>query len=49
MCLDESELRIGDHLLQSIDEGLTRCDYGVVILSPSFFAKQSGPTTNPVP
>jgi hypothetical protein len=36
---DEFELRIGDSLRQSIDKGLVNSNYGVVILSKSFFAK----------
>jgi len=38
--LDESELTLGDSLRRKIDEGLARCRYGVVILSPSFLAKE---------
>lgn len=38
--LDESELRIGDSLRRSIDQGLAGCRFGVVILSRNFFAKQ---------
>ncbi|HEV8574041.1 MAG TPA: toll/interleukin-1 receptor domain-containing protein [Dehalococcoidia bacterium] len=37
---DEAELRLGDSLRRKIDDGLARCRYGVVILSPSFFAKE---------
>jgi len=37
--LDEAELTLGDSLRQSIDKGLARCRYGVVILSPSFLGK----------
>lgn len=33
-------LKLGDNLRKSIDEGLSRSRYGVVILSPSFFAKK---------
>ncbi|MCY4558675.1 MAG: TIR domain-containing protein [Chloroflexi bacterium] len=36
---DEMELRVGDRLRRRIDEGLTKCRYGVVILSPSFPSK----------
>ncbi len=36
---DEFELRIGDSLRHKIDYGLTRSRFGIVILSPSFFAK----------
>lgn len=37
---DEAELRLGDRLRKKIDEGLTICRYGVVILSPNFFKKE---------
>lgn len=37
---DEAVLELGDSLRQKIDEGLTKCRYGVVILSPHFFRKQ---------
>lgn len=37
---DEFSLTIGDSLREKIDEGLSLADYGIVILSPSFFAKQ---------
>ena len=36
---DEFELRIGDSLRQSIDKGLINSRFGIVILSPAFFAK----------
>jgi TIR domain-containing protein len=36
---DEFSLTIGDSLRQSIDRGLSRSRYGVVILSPRFFEK----------
>jgi hypothetical protein len=36
---DQRELRVGDSLRRKIDEGLSRCHRGVVILSPSFFGK----------
>jgi hypothetical protein len=36
----EYELTIGDRLLAKIDEGLRTCDYGIVVLSPFFFAKR---------
>lgn len=38
--LDELELTIGDSLRQRIDEGLRESRFGIVILSPSFFAKR---------
>jgi hypothetical protein len=37
---DEFELRLGDSLLRKIDEGLSLCRYGVVIISPSFLSKR---------
>jgi TIR domain len=36
---DEFSLKLGDSLRQSIDRGLARSLFGVVILSPSFFEK----------
>jgi hypothetical protein len=36
---DEFELRPGVGLRQSIDRGLTGCRFGIVVLSPAFFAK----------
>jgi len=33
-------LKMGDQLTKKIDEGLTRSRYGIVVLSPSFFAKK---------
>lgn len=38
--LDETELTLGDRLLDKIDEGIANCRFGVVILSPNFFAKK---------
>jgi TIR domain-containing protein len=37
---DEQTLRLGDSLRRKIDEGLAHSQFGVVILSPSFFAKE---------
>ena len=37
---DEAVLQMGDSLRRSIDAGLARCRYGVVILSPKFLSKQ---------
>jgi TIR domain len=37
---DEFVLRVGDSLLASIDRGLRECDFGIVILSESFFSKK---------
>lgn len=36
---DEFSLRVGDSLRQSIDHGLLRSKFGIVILSPNFFEK----------
>ena len=36
---DEFALKVGDSLRQSIDQGLASSRYGIVVLSPSFFAK----------
>src|SRR6266542_1724069 len=36
---DEFELRVGDSLRQSIDQGLVNSRFGIVVLSPAFFAK----------
>ena len=36
---DEFELRIGDSIRRKIDSGLARSRFGVVIISPFFFAK----------
>jgi hypothetical protein len=38
--LDETELKVGDRLLDKIDDGLANCRFGVVILSHSFFGKK---------
>lgn len=37
---DEYELTLGDSLVRKINGGLASCDYGVVVLSPSFFQKK---------
>jgi hypothetical protein len=37
---DEFELKIGDSLRRSIDEGLSKSRFGVVVLSKAFFAKE---------
>jgi hypothetical protein len=37
---DEFSLRVGDSLRRSIDKGLSKARYGIVILSPIFFAKE---------
>lgn len=36
---DKYELKLGDSLSQKIDAGLARSDYGLVVLSKAFFAK----------
>lgn len=36
---DEFQLRIGDSLRRSIDQGLSKSRFGIVVLSPAFFAK----------
>lgn len=36
---DEFELKIGDSLRRKIDKGLVASRFGIVVLSPSFFAK----------
>ena len=38
--LDELELKLGDSLSRRIDAALARSRFGVVILSPAFFAKE---------
>ncbi|MFZ0157476.1 MAG: toll/interleukin-1 receptor domain-containing protein [Kineosporiaceae bacterium] len=37
---DEYSLRVGDSLRRSIDRGLQQSRFGIVVLSPSFFAKK---------
>lgn len=37
---DSFTLKVGDSLRRSIDRGLARSRYGIVVLSPSFFAKE---------
>jgi len=37
---DEFSLKPGDSLRRSIDQGLAKCAAGVVVLSPSFFARE---------
>lgn len=36
---DEFELKVGDSLRRKIDHGLTHSRFGIVVLSPAFFAK----------
>lgn len=40
MWFDEQTLRLGDSLSRKIDEGLAESTFGVVVLSPHFFAKE---------
>ncbi len=37
---DEFSLKLGDSLRRSIDHGLSKSRFGVVVLSPAFFAKK---------
>jgi hypothetical protein len=37
---DEDELRPGDSLIQSVEKGLSRSRFAIVVLSPAFFAKR---------
>jgi hypothetical protein len=37
---DEAVLKLGDSLRRKIDDGLARCRYGVIIISPSFLGKE---------
>jgi len=37
---DKTELKVGDRLTWTIDEGLAHSRYGVVVLSPNFFGKR---------
>jgi len=37
---DDYVLRLGDSLPEKIDDGLKRCDFGIVVLSKAFFAKK---------
>lgn len=37
---DEIKIKVGQSIRQAIEEGIARCRFGVVILSPNFFAKQ---------
>ena len=36
---DKYDLKVGDSLRRKIDEGLSKCRYGIVLLSTSFFSK----------
>ncbi len=38
--IDAQEITLGDSLTSKINEGLGRSRYGIVILSPDFFAKE---------
>lgn len=37
---DDFSLKLGDTLRRTIEKGIRNCKYGVVILSPNFFAKE---------
>lgn len=37
---DEHELQVGDSLREAIERGLAHSNYGIVVLSPHFFAKR---------
>lgn len=37
--IDEDKLQVGDSLFAHISEGLAKCDFGVVVLSPHFVTK----------
>jgi hypothetical protein len=37
---DEAELKIGDSLRRKIEDGLARCKFGIVIISPNFLNKE---------
>ena len=37
---DEFTLQVGDSLRRSIDQGLADSNYGIIVFSPSFFAKK---------
>jgi hypothetical protein len=37
---DEFSLKVGDSLRRSIEQGLSACSYGIVVLSPNFFSKE---------
>lgn len=39
VCYDDFVLKVGDSLRRSIDRGVVRSAYGLVVLSPHFFAK----------
>jgi len=37
---DEAVLKLGDSLRRKIDDGLARCNFGIIIISPSFLNKE---------
>lgn len=37
---DEFSMKVGDSLREAIDRGLAKSDFGIVIVSPAFFAKR---------
>jgi hypothetical protein len=38
--IDQYQLKLGDSLRRQIDKALVECRFGVVVLSPAFFAKE---------
>ena len=38
--MDETEIKLGDSLRRSIDHGLSKSRYGLVVLSPDFLKKE---------
>jgi hypothetical protein len=36
---DKGQIRLGDHLTQKIDEGLSQSRYGLMVISPAFVGK----------
>lgn len=37
---DEAVLRLGDNLRRKVGDGLARCNYGIITISPSFLSKE---------
>lgn len=40
MWFDEIKIKVGQSIRRSIEAGIAQCRFGVVIVSPHFFAKQ---------
>lgn len=40
MWFDELQMKVGQSIRQEIESGIAGCRFGVVIVSPHFFAKQ---------